>query len=88
MASQFRAVLRDGETGLTGSASQFIQVPDLSKNRLALSGLVLTTPKTIANMSLAAGDNNSSKDAAAVITDCLAKKKFARVEQWMDFSVR
>jgi len=44
-AYQFRAVLRDGETGRVGSASQFIRVPDLSRNRLALSGLVLTTPK-------------------------------------------
>ncbi len=40
-AYQFRAVIRDAETGRMGSAGQFIQVPDLSKNRLALSGLVL-----------------------------------------------
>jgi VWFA-related protein len=59
-AYQFRAVLRDGETGRTGSASQFIRVPDLSKNRLALSGLVLTTPKTITAPASATGE----KDAA------------------------
>jgi VWFA-related protein len=63
-AYQFRAVLRDGETGRTGSASQFIRVPDLGKNRLALSGLVLTTPKTVA---APAGDNSSNKEAAAVV---------------------
>src|SRR5262245_19243279 len=40
-AYQFRAVIRDSETGRMGSAGQFIQVPDLTKNRLALSGLVL-----------------------------------------------
>src|SRR5262249_34066194 len=40
-AYQFRVVIRDPETGRLGSAGQFIQVPDLSKNRLALSGLVL-----------------------------------------------
>ena len=40
-AYQFRAVIRDAETGRMGSAGQFIQVPDLAKNRLALSGLVL-----------------------------------------------
>jgi VWFA-related protein len=40
-AYQFRAVIRDAETGRMGSAGQFIQVPDLSKNRLELSGLVL-----------------------------------------------
>ena len=40
-AYQFRAVIRDAETGRMGSAGQFIQVPDLTKKRLALSGLVL-----------------------------------------------
>jgi VWFA-related protein len=40
-AYQFRTVLRDFETGRLGSASQFIQVPDLTKKRLALSGMVL-----------------------------------------------
>ncbi len=45
-AYQFRAVIRDTETGRMGSAGQFIQVPDLSNKRLALSGLVLTSPAT------------------------------------------
>jgi hypothetical protein len=45
-AYQFRAVLRDAESGRLGTASQFINVPDLSKNRLAMSGLVLTLPKS------------------------------------------
>jgi VWFA-related protein len=40
-AYQFRTVLRDPATGKLGSAGQFIQVPDLTKKRLALSGLVL-----------------------------------------------
>lgn len=44
-AYQFRAVLRDDASGSSGSASQFIQVPDLSKGRLAMSGLILTAPK-------------------------------------------
>jgi len=43
-AYQFRAVLRDAETGRLGSAGQFIQVPDLTKDHLALSGLTLTAP--------------------------------------------
>jgi VWFA-related protein len=47
-AYQFRAVLRDGESGRTGSASQFIRLPDLNKKRLALSGLVMTTPRNVA----------------------------------------
>lgn len=44
-AYQFRAVLRDAESGRLGTASEFINVPDLSKNRLAMSGLVLSVPK-------------------------------------------
>jgi len=40
-AYQFRAVIRDADTGRMGSAGQFIQVPDLTKKRLALSGLIL-----------------------------------------------
>jgi VWFA-related protein len=38
---QMRVVLRDSATGNIGSASQFIEVPDLKKHRLALSGIVL-----------------------------------------------
>jgi VWFA-related protein len=59
-AYQFRAVLRDGESGRTGSVSQFIRLPDLSKNRLALSGLVVTKPKVIA------GPASNNSDAGAV----------------------
>src|SRR5262245_51255909 len=59
-AYQFRAVLRDGESGRTGSASQFIRLPDLNKNRLALSGLVMTTPKAVAG----AASNNSGGGVA------------------------
>jgi VWFA-related protein len=40
-AYQFRVALRDGQAGKVGSASQFIQVPDLKKNRLTISGIVL-----------------------------------------------
>lgn len=40
-AYQFRVALRDSQAGKVGSASQFIQVPNLKKNRLTLSGIVL-----------------------------------------------
>lgn len=46
-AYQFRIALRDTTTDRVGSASQFIGVPDLKTNRLALSGVVLSG-KTIA----------------------------------------
>lgn len=40
-AYQLRISLRDSSTEKIGSASQFVEVPDLKKNRLALSGIVL-----------------------------------------------
>jgi VWFA-related protein len=40
-AYHLRAAVRDAATEKLGSASQFIEVPDLRKNRLALSGLVM-----------------------------------------------
>lgn len=41
---QVRVAVRDTATGRIGTASQFLEVPDLKKRRLALSGLVLDTP--------------------------------------------
>jgi VWFA-related protein len=67
-AYQFRAVLRDDESGRTGSASQFIQVPDLSKQRLAMSGLVLTAPKQVAAPSAPSSDAAAASEAAVTLT--------------------
>jgi len=40
-AYQLRVALRDHETGNVGSANQFVDVPNLKKNHLVLSGVVL-----------------------------------------------
>lgn len=40
-AYQLRLALRDAVTGKVGSASQFVQIPDLGRRRLALSSVVL-----------------------------------------------
>ena len=40
-AYQLRAALRDEATGRIGSASQFVEVPDLSKDRVITSGLLI-----------------------------------------------
>lgn len=42
-AYQLRVAVRDSQTDKVGSASQFIEVPDLKKERLTLSGVVLTS---------------------------------------------
>ncbi|MCA1605493.1 MAG: hypothetical protein LC775_08510, partial [Acidobacteria bacterium] len=39
---QMRVVVRDATSEKNGAAMQFIEAPDLSKNRLALSGIVLS----------------------------------------------
>jgi hypothetical protein len=51
-AYQLRAVLRDHGSGRVGSAGQFVEIPDLKKGHLALSGLAVsarggqTSPET------------------------------------------
>ena len=40
---QLRVAVRDAVTERVGSASQFIEVPDLRKDQLALSGIVMTS---------------------------------------------
>lgn len=40
-AYQYRVAIRDAQGGKVGSASQFIEVPDLKKNRLTVSSIVL-----------------------------------------------
>ena len=47
-AYQLRVAVRDASTEKLGSASQFIEVPDLKKNRLALSGIVMQSSATTA----------------------------------------
>jgi VWFA-related protein len=44
-AYQLRIAVRDSATERTGSASQYVEVPDLSKKRLALSGIVVASPQ-------------------------------------------
>ena len=41
-AYQLRAALRDSASERVGSATQFIEVPDVNKNRLTLSGIVVS----------------------------------------------
>jgi VWFA-related protein len=55
-AYQFRLSLRDSKTERIGSATQFIEAPDIKKNRLALSGLVVR------------GENRTDKATASTAT--------------------
>ncbi|MBO0719715.1 MAG: VWA domain-containing protein [Blastocatellia bacterium] len=82
-AYQFHAVIRDTETGRLGSASQFIQVPDLSRKQLALSGLLVSSPAANSNGSTSPGDviedlSQSGQTAGIDPQPTAAVRRFAR----------
>jgi VWFA-related protein len=54
-AYQLRVAVRDATTEKLGSASQFVEVPDLKKNRLALSGLFMVDAAKTETMAAAVG---------------------------------
>jgi VWFA-related protein len=53
-AYQLRTALRDEDSSRVGSVSQFIEVPDLKKNRLSVSGILLTKidPSELKNLNV------------------------------------
>jgi len=62
-AYQLRAALRDHGSERVGSASQFIEVPDIKKNRLVVSGILVTAmdPATAKQRSTEAGVATANK---------------------------
>ena len=67
-AYQLRMSLRDTATDRIGSASQFVEVPDLKKNRLSLSGLALRgyqPPKSNGSSTNAANSQTANADSPA-----------------------
>jgi VWFA-related protein len=63
-AYQFRTALRDVVSNRVGSASQFVEVPNISKKRLTLSGIVSRgiDPGAYERTAAAANDNNSDQE--------------------------
>jgi hypothetical protein len=68
-AYQFRTALRDTASERVGSASQFVEIPDLKKNRLSLSGLVLEGYVQGVAKASPAGPNNDANHAASASND-------------------
>ncbi len=62
-AYQMRVAIRDHATEKVGSASQFIEVPNLKKNRLTLSGVVLE------NLSFNQWDNQQQTSQSKAVVD-------------------
>ena len=66
-AYQLRTALRDSASGRVGSASQFIDVPDINRNRLTLSGLILSgvNPAHASNSSRESATANEAAPSTA-----------------------
>jgi len=69
-AYQLRAAVRDHGSERVGSASQFIEVPDIAKNRLTLSGIVIsgidpTPSKPQSQVAPAAGSQPTDEKSGA-----------------------
>jgi VWFA-related protein len=76
---QLRVGVRDAASERIGSASQFVQAPDLSKNRLALSGLYVSGSNQEPANSASAG--REEKKASGV--DAMAGPAVRRLRQGM-----
>src|SRR4029077_2569016 len=69
-AYQLRAALRDHASSRVGSASQFIEVPDVKKNRLVISGIIINavdpenTNSSVAPVGAVANQPPAESDAA------------------------
>ena len=81
-AYQFRVSLRDTATERIGSAGQFIEVPDLGRQRLALSGILLSG-KTIASGSGANSNLTAQNGKEISETDLEAGPAIRRLTQMM-----
>lgn len=70
-AYQFRSALRDASSGLLGSSNQFLQIPDVSKDRMSLSGIIL-------NIVEAQGNGADAAQGEDVLTAKIAANPAAR----------
>lgn len=71
-AYQLRAALRDVATERVGSASQFIEVPNINKNRLTLSGIIFSGSDPSAKAG--AGANKGAASSPTATPDAQAQK--------------
>lgn len=72
-AYQYRVAIRDSQGGHVGSASQFVEVPDLRKKRLTLSSIVLE------NLSADEWRRSSTPNGGPIDSDPMADTALRRV---------
>src|SRR6185369_16204015 len=85
-AYQLRVAVRDSESERVGSANQFIEVPDIGKKRLTLSGLVITgnDPAKRKTAEQTASQAGSDKEGAVEDADPLAGPSMRIVRRGME----
>ena len=71
-AYQMRIAVRDNDTNKVGSANQFIDVPNLRKNRLTLSGVVLETMPFERWQKLSAAGSAAAADSESPVSRAMA----------------
>lgn len=72
-AYQYRVAVRDPQADRVGSASQFVEVPDLKKSRHVLSGIVLDSFSTNQWQQLVAGKQESTEGASPLADSSLRR---------------
>lgn len=77
-AYQLRMAIRDSTSEHVGSANQFIEIPDIKKNRLTLSGVMVNGSSTRAAASSA---NNSAAPPAQTNSPAVASGAEGRVQE-------
>jgi len=85
-AYQLRVAVRDSESERVGSANQFIEVPDIGKKRLTLSGLVISgaDPAKRRTAQQAADQTATDKEGAVEDADPLAGPSMRIVRRGME----
>jgi VWFA-related protein len=71
---QFRVALRDAASGKVGSASQFVEVPDLDKKKLTLSNLILKSYPVAEWKKIAAGQSSLNTSGNTVLLDTVSRR--------------
>lgn len=87
-AYQLRVAVRDSESERVGSANQFIEVPDIGKKRLTLSGLVISgnDPARRKTADQATSQAGSDKEGAVEDADPLAGPSMRIVRRGMELA--
>ncbi|MGI8467088.1 MAG: hypothetical protein ACR2N3_01405 [Pyrinomonadaceae bacterium] len=73
-AYQFRIAMRDENTEKIGSASQFIEVPDVNKKNLTLSSLILRNYSITDWKKISAGQNNLEPQNGNIFLDTTSRE--------------